>query len=224
MRNQRNNFLNNMNRINRGKISELLVKWGMPTRQAFINDLVKFIDDYNNQTTSGISLNDLENMFKNYDVLYITKGDPTYSDVRKANGRKYKWEIICPRAKGDCYPPFGYGDSIVDALKILVDGSDYTYRPNTTWTTKDGEEINIRNMTNKHLVNTYRMLYRQGYEHEWAMDDIEREVRFRVNAGVIKKPILTSEDERDHQNNRKDFLVDYEATESVCKDLMEGNI
>lgn len=40
-------------------------------------------------------------------------------------------------------------------------------KSNKIWTTRDGDEIPVKNMTKQHLINTVNMLKRNNSDREW---------------------------------------------------------
>ena len=83
------------------------------------------------------------------------------------------------------------------------------------WTTKDGVDIEINKMTDKHLINAYLYLYRRGHLDEAECDDLLQEMTAR---GIQIIRHIETKDMEKHLENRDDFLTDMEAWESVLRD------
>lgn len=82
-----------------------------------------------------------------------------------------------------------YGEEIA-AEYYAYEGLIHSKIANGIWTMRDGAEINIREMSRKHLRNTIAMLKRKEemtiYDEEWVAV-MERELNFREYIDKIVK-------------------------------------
>lgn len=84
------------------------------------------------------------------------------------------------------------------------------------WTQKDGTRTPIRKMTDTHLINSFRMLFRQGkcIYTDNNMELLQQEI-YRRRLTKQKNQMTTIYDKIDRENNRGDWLRHFQIMEEM---------
>lgn len=85
------------------------------------------------------------------------------------------------------------------------------------WTTKDGVDIPVRKMTDTHILNTFRMLYRKGdtsFDYECIRQETARRRLRPIKSGFIAYGDVI---------NRKYYIQECEAEESIWSEMLSGD-
>lgn len=85
------------------------------------------------------------------------------------------------------------------------------------WTTKDGVDIPVRKMTDNHLLNTFRMLYKKGdtsFDYECIRLECKRRRLRPIKSGFIEKIDVW---------NRPYNVQQFEEEQQVWSEMLSGD-
>lgn len=85
------------------------------------------------------------------------------------------------------------------------------------WTTKDGVDIPVRKMTDTHILNTFRMLYRKGdtsFDYECIRQETARRRLRPIKSGFIAEVDVF---------NRKSRIEAYNDEQQIWNEMLSGD-
>ena len=85
------------------------------------------------------------------------------------------------------------------------------------WTTKDGVDVPVRKMTDSHLLNTFRMLYRKGdtsFDYECIRQEVARRRLRPIKSGFIAEIDVL---------NRPYYIQKCEEEEHIWSEMLSGD-